>query len=241
MHLRLLLLAALITASATPALAVDAPAPKPLRTLVYAIDYGGVDVRREQSAGFGAAVGHGITERNRDIDEHGKLTVVVIAATQDGGLVADISYAGSSTVQDTVRVAIFSDGRLSYDPKTPLCLEAATLVPYLARGFAADHTIEAGQSWKAAEAPPATGTTTYTVKSVDGTHAEIDILATVAMTGPSGFSEQETGKTSYAVNVQAPLTLDLEIINQREISISETDNTRAHFAAKLVSDTFPGH
>jgi hypothetical protein len=236
--LRPLLVLAAVFATASQALALDAPA-KPLRTLVYTVDYVGVSVRREQTAGFGASVGHGITERNRDIDEHGKLTVAIIAASQDGGLVADVSYAGSSTVQDTVRVAIFSDGRLSYDPKTPLCVEAATLVPYLARGFAADHAIEAGQSWKTPEAPPATGATTYTVTTVDDPHADISIVANVAVTGPSGFTEQSTGKTTYNVRVQCPLSLDLELITHREISISESDNTRVNFAAKLASDTFP--
>ncbi len=239
--LKFLCVSALIFATAGQALAAD-PAPKALRTLVYSVDYVGVSVRREQSAGFDATMGgHGITERNRDIDEHGKLTVAVIAASQDGGLVADVSYAGSSTMQDTVRVAIFSDGRLSYDPRTPLSIEAATLVPYLARGFAADHAIEAGQSWKTPEAPPATGTTTYTVASVNDPLADIGIVANVTLTGPSGFTEQSTGKSMYNVRVQCPQSLDLELITHREVSMNESDNTRVHYDAKLVSDTFPGH
>jgi hypothetical protein len=240
--------AAACALTALPA-AADAPAT-PLRTIVYTVDYAYTLTRREQTSGFGGSptgestsvgIGHGVVENSIPNDEHGTLTVAIIVATSDGSLVADVSYAGTTEVQNTVRVAIFSDGRLSYNPKTPLSYEARRILPLLARGFVNDHTLALGTKWSDELRPPAKGGTTYSVERIDGPRADIGIVTYVTMTGPGGFTEQTTGTTTYAVNVQAPLTLDLEVVTHREESINETDNTRGHFEAKLVSDNFPGH
>jgi hypothetical protein len=251
MLFRFLASAASIAACAIAALpaAADAP-PAPLRTIVYTVDYAYTLTRREQTSGFGGSPtgaatsvtqGHGVVENSIPNDEHGTLTVAVIAATRDGGLVVDVSYAGTTEVQNPVRVAIFSDGHLSYNPKTPLSYEARRVLPFLARGFVDDHTLALGTKWSDELAPPAKGGTTYSVEKIDGPRADIGIVTYVTVSGPGGFTEQTTGTTTYAVNVQAPLTLDLEVVTRREESINETDNTRGHFEAKLVSDTFPGH
>jgi len=234
--------------TALPA-AADTPLP-PLRTIVYTVDYAYTLTRREQTSGFGGSPsglstsvtqGHGVVENSIPNVEHGTLTVAIVAATSDGSLVADVSYNGSTEIQNAVRVAILSDGRLSYNPKTPLSYEARRILPFLARGFVDNHTLALGTKWSDELAPPAKGGTTYSVERIDGPRADIAIVTSVTTSGPGGFTEQTTGTTTYAVNVQAPLTLDLEVVLRREESINETDNTRGHFEAKLVSDNFPGH
>lgn len=233
----------------SPARAADAL--KPLRSIVYDVAYSTSVARREQTSGFSNSAisgstssvssGHGEVERHLSSDEHGTLSVAIVAASKDGGLVADVAFVGRSTAQSAVRVAIFADGKLAYNPNTPLCPEALGLLPFLARGLVAERQLSAGESWSIAFAPPASGATTYTVSGVDGERAVIAIDANMTVRGSSGFIQHTEGKTNYATDLLSPITLELSSRTHRDISPEETDTTDTHLLATLVSDSFQRH
>jgi hypothetical protein len=223
---------------------------KPLRTLVYDVTYSLTVTRREQTSGFGGdpsgmvtstTIGHGEVVNSISSDDRGKLTVTIVAATQDGGLVADVAFAGKSVEQKPIRVAILSDGRLSYHPGDPLCPEALRLLPFLARGLLTDREIDAGASWSVPATPPATGAAHYRIEHVDGSRAVIGIESTLSLRGPRGFDERTEGTTTYATDLLSPLTLDLNSTARHELPPNQSDTTTMHVAATQVSDSFAHH
>ena len=251
----LLALAATIAfAAPLAASAADAPAPaNVLRTLVYDVTYTAHTTHEVKSSGFnsgyggggggfvesnsGVAAGSGATSQFMNGDDHGKLTINVVAAPADGGLVVDTAFAGSTNVQPTTRVAIFKDGRMSVDPAHPLAPETARLLPLIARGFIADRDVSAGSTWSVPAPAPAKGSTTYKVQSSDGHLARIAMEGVVTVPGPTGFDESSQGVTTYATDVVSPVSYDVTARIRRQLGIDQLMTTNAHLTATLVSDT----
>lgn len=236
--------AALVFASTAFARAADAP--KPLRTLVYAIQFSAQTRNAEQTSGFtgsdsgpsGTAVGHGLVERNSTASDDGTLTVNVIGASQDAGLVVDAAFAGKISSQPPVRVAIFADGRLSFDPQKPLAAPAARLLPLLARGFVAGRDVSAGSTWKTELAAPANGSFTYRVSQLNGEVATIVMDGDIRVAGPRGYDETDHGTTTYATDRLCPVSFDLTARSRHQASADQYVTENAHLTATLVSDTF---
>lgn len=242
---RSLLIVVALLAGSAPASAADTS--QPLRTLVYAISYATKMRNEEHTSGFtgkaggpaATSVGSAAIERVADVNDDGMLTIGVIAATRDGGLVVDASFAGKATSQPTVRVAIFSDGRLSYDPRTPLSVEAAHVLPLLARGIVAGRDVSPGSTWTSGvPAASGKGSTTYHVTHVEGDRAEFSFDSEMMQPGPQGFSEQDHGTVTYATDRLCPLVFDLDAHSHHQPTADQYVTANAHMTAKLVSDTF---
>jgi hypothetical protein len=253
--MRSLLAFSVAAAFAAPlaASAADAPAPAPaksLRHLVYDVSYSAHTTHEVKSSGFnggyggataegsGVAAGGGTASQYMNGDDRGKLTIDIVAATQDGGLVVDTSFSGSTNVQPVTRVAIYSDGRLSADPAHPLSPEAARLLPLIARGFIANRDVSPGSSWSIPAPAPAKGSTTYRVQSSDGARALIAIEGAWSMPGPTGFDESDNGVTTYATDLVSPVSYDLTARIHRQLAIDQSMTTNAHVTATLVTDSF---
>jgi len=246
MRSRWLALAFALTLAATAAArAADAPAPaEPLRTLTYDVTYTlqtSQDTRvsgltggqpHDQEAGR-AAVQRGFVSNDR-----GTLRIDVVAAPADGTLVVDASYDGREAKQPPMRVAIFPDGALSYDPKRLLTAQARQALPLLARGMLADHDVSPGSSWSTPFAKPAQGTTTYRVSHRDDTRAKIQISADVFVSGPNGYDEHDDGTMTYATDVLCPVEFDVRQRLRRQITPDKLESSDSRVTATLVSDTF---
>ncbi len=251
--MRSLLAFAVAAAVAAPlaANAADAPAPtRVLRQLVYDVSYSAHTTQQVKSSGFNGgyggtaqpgegatASGTGTASQYMNGDDSGKLTIEVVAATQDGGLVVDAAFAGKGNVQPKTRVAVFADGRLSYDPAHPLAPVTTRMLPLIARGFVAERDVSAGSSWSIPAAAPAKGSTTYKVQSSDGHLARIAIEGVWSVPGPTGFDESDQGVTTYATDVVSPVSYDLTARIHRQLSIDTSMTTSAHLTATLVSDS----
>ncbi len=211
--MRSLLALAVVAALALPLAASAADAPKPLRELVYDVTYTAHTTHETKSSGFNGAYGggpggdasapsgEGSEAHFMDGSDHGTLTLDVIAATADGGLVVDASFTGGTRVQPVTRVAVFSDGRLSADPAHPLCPEAIRVLPLIARGFVAGRDVSPGASWTTESSVPVRGSLTYRVTRLDGEQATIGIEGTFA--GAAG-QESDRGTTVYATDLVSP-------------------------------------
>ena len=228
----------------------EAPA-KIMRSLVYQVTYSAHSSHERKTSGLDSGYGgaestaHGGVSGGSatagvglDGADTGLLTIDVIAATADGGLVVDASYSGRLSSQPKLRVALFADGRLSADPKVTLGTAALHILPLLARGFVANRDVSPGSSWTIAAPPPARGSTTYRVSSLDGEQATIALDGSLSVPGVTGFEETDRGTTKYATNLLSPVSYDINARIRRQLAIDESVTTEAHLTATLVSDTF---
>jgi hypothetical protein len=223
-----------------------ADAPKPIRVLVYNVAYSASTLRREHTSGFvnggmGSTSGSGVVDRRFGSDGGGVLTVAVIAATSDGGLIVDASFVGKSVTQPVVRVAILKDGSLSYDPKTQVPGQVLRLLPFLSRGLIAERDVNTGSTWSVQAFAPAAGATTYRVTAFDGTRATLEFDESITVKGASGFTESAQGTTVYATDLLSPISIDLHTVIRHDVSIDLADTTDSRLSATIVSDTFAKH
>ena len=247
MHARSLVLGfALVLTTAVAARADDVP--KPLRTLTYDVAYS-VQTTQEtlvsnlmggnaDSRPHTPDVGKGSVSRGFGSNDRGTLTVDVIAATGDGGLVVDASYEGREARQPALRVAIMSDGRLLFDPKRSLSAQARRLLPLLSRAMIDNRDVSPGSTWSTPFALPAKGATTYHVVHRDETRATIAITVDAVVAGPSGYDEHADGTTTYATDVLCPTAYDIRIRVRQQLTPEKLESSDAHVSATLVRDTF---
>jgi hypothetical protein len=242
--MRSLLALAVAAALAAPlaASAADAPA-KPMRTLVYAVQLSTTTKNEEQTSGFtggggGSSMGHGAVARTSEASDDGSLTIDVVGATPDLGLVVDAAFTGKNSRQSAIRVAIFPDGHLSFDPAKQLSVEAARILPLLARGLLNGRDVAPGTTWKTDAPEPAKGATTYRIIDVHGMQATIGIESDIKVPGPRGFDEQDQGKTTYATDRVCPVIVDLQARSRHSPSAEQYVTTSMHLTASLVSDSF---
>lgn len=250
--MRCLLALGIVAAFAVPAAATAADQPiKPLRSLVYQVQSSAHSVHEKKTSGFngsygggsgpggaGVSSGNGTADVALDGNDSGTLTIDVIAATPDGGLVVDSAYAGKMSSQPKIRVALYPDGRLSADPSKPLGPEALHILPLLARGFVANRDVSPGSSWTMSAPPPAKGSTTYRVSGLDGDRATIALEGSMSLPGANGFDESDRGTTTYATNLISPLSYDVTARIHRQIGVDESITTDTHMKVTLVSDSF---
>ena len=237
---------ALAIVSVAPATASDgtAAALKPLRTLVYSVDLTARNSNEEKTSGFlpgdlGAIMaGSATVKRLANVSDSGTLTISVVAATADGGLAVDASFAGKASSQAPIRVAILSDGRLLYDPKTELAPETFRILPLLSRGFVAGRDVSPGSSWTVGAPAPVRGSTTYTVISLQEDQATLSIESDLKLLGPQGYEEHDNGTAKYATDRLCPIMYDIMARLRHQPSSEQYVTTNAHLTATLVSDTF---
>jgi hypothetical protein len=224
--------------------AARAADPPPLRTLTYDVAYSLLTTQDVKTSGLTGGDPHGFEAGSASISrgatqsDRGTLKVDVIAAPADRTLVVDASYAGRDAKQPPIRVAIFPDGALSYDPKYVLSAQARQVLPLLARGLLAEHELSPGASWTAPVARPAQGTLTYRVAQVDAARATLAISGDAVIRGPNGFEEHDDVTTTYLTDVLCPLSVDGRQRMRRQTSPERTEVADSHVVATLVSDSF---
>lgn len=243
---RSLLALVLVTTLIAPAAARAADPHKPLRELVYDVTFSAHTTHETKSSGFNSAYGggengvssvpsgEGTESQFMNGSDHGTLTIDVVAATTDGGLVVDVAFSGS-IAQPVTRVAVLSDGRLSADPAHPLCPEALRVLPLIARGFVANRDVSAGSNWSVESPAPARGSTSYHVMKLDGQQATIGIVGTFAN---AAGQEDDRATTLYATDLVSPISVDWTSTVRRQLNLDTSQTTIAHVTANLVSDSF---
>ena len=245
--LRSLVVVAALAAAALPsALGAQSPRPapaRPLRTLVYAVQYSATTTNEEQNSGLGAGGGAALygsatTKRTSNVSDSGTLTANVVAASSDGGLVIETSFAGQASAQAAVPVAVYPDGRLGFAAGTPLSPEAARVLPLLARGIVANRDVSPGSSWTVPFAAPVKGAYVYRVTALDGDVATFAIDLDMTVPGAQGFDEHGKATAQYDTKNLCPTRLDYTGVARHQPSMGQYVSTNAHLTATLVSDSF---
>ncbi|MEA2689918.1 MAG: hypothetical protein QOD51_2525, partial [Candidatus Eremiobacteraeota bacterium] len=230
-------------AAAAPSVSSAQSAPavvKPLRTLVYSVQFTAKTTNEEHGSGLSSengaqAAGSATTRRTSNVDDSGTLTASVVAAPSDGGLVIDTSFTGKSANQPAIRVAVYPDGRLTYAPGADLSPEAARLLPLLARGIVADRDVSPGSSWTIAAPAPLHGAYTYHVSAVDGDTATFGIDVDMSAPGPKGFDEHGKATAKYDTKRLCPTQFDYTGTARHQPAMDQYVTTTARLTATLVS------
>ena len=181
----------------------------PLRVLVYRFGYTG--------AGFNTsaeAVEHGIVNEMTDAGTDGrtgKITVSVQSATQDGGLVVDVSEEIDRAYrrQQTIRCAVY--GRtidVICDQSLTPSAEETVLLSYLGRFFYDPSKLDENQHWQAV---PSLRTVTKITNdfSITQTNGDLITMAVAKQIRNGGYKSTSSGTLVYDSALQIPRSVHL--------------------------------
>ena len=222
------------------AAATSAAPVKVLRRMQFAIEFGESSATETKVSGLeggGSTSGHS-TDSNGDVNARGTITVEVVAASSDGGLVVDVSENAASRDATPVRVGILDDN-VMYDPKRNVTEEERTLLRYLARGFVKPTELAKGTTWQSTSpAKGVTDETTYSVTAVDpdAKTVALDFKGSTNVVGVNGFTANTQGSMTYDTGVSVPLkfTLWRKTYVQNPGRLTTID---MKFSGSLVSDS----
>jgi hypothetical protein len=200
------------------ALAADAPLAV-LRHMTFDVSYNVRSRVDTKESGFNGPLSGTSTGNGPNSESRGTISVDVVAATADGGLVVDVS---ENTVRNSapIRVGI-TDKALFYDRNAVVTEEERMLLHYLARDFVKEGTLAVDTSWvEETKDTGGSGRTTYRVTAVDQSAKTIsvDIAGTSSATGVGAFDAKTSGTMTYDMGTLVPLSLSLETRTTMETS-----------------------
>jgi hypothetical protein len=233
--------------------------PRPLRTLTYAVDVKVVntmDTPGGTVAGGGArpalvvkgrvigqsrgVTGSGDQRSGASLATKGSITVDVLRATDDAGLVVDVAEDAIDRVRPKVRVAIASDGALFYDPTNApqLSEEEIAVIHWLGRGFYGDHPTTIGTSWIVDQSANGhTDIERYQVMASAASHVTLGYALEQRMTLGNGYNGTREGSLVYDIAMVVPVKATFESVARRQLGESY-DTLRTSVQLTLTADTF---
>jgi hypothetical protein len=255
---RALASAAAVLLGAAPLFAGAADSARPLRTLTFAVDLATVNTYDTPGAtltsGPAPAVvvkgrvigrpsvinGSGDQRSARSLALKGTITVEVVNATDDAGLVADVSESAGERVRPKVRVGITADGALLYDPArvADLSEEEMAVVHWLARGFYGDHPRDVGTAWTVDQsANGRTDVEHYRVVARDAQRVTLEYVLREQLERVGGYAGSREGSLVYDTALSVPVKASFDSIARRQIGDSYSTQ-RTSIRLTLTADTF---
>jgi hypothetical protein len=251
-----LLVIAALAAAPAPARAGDLL--KPVRTLVYEVALTVGIVHRTPRAAPSTLVTRGIGRASRaqgivqgasggptenvsraGVETRGTIAVDVIAATGDGGLVADISETAPGRTHAKVRLAVSHDGSVVADPKfvNDVTEEEVSLARWLARGFYSDHPREAGTLWTVDQSGNGVvAAEHYRVLSAANQRVTL-AYALEQSDSAASFALTRQGSLVYDTGFIVPISATYEAQARRQL-FEAVDETHTSVVLKLTADSF---
>lgn len=241
-----------------PLLASAAEAPRPLRTLTYAVDLsvsesldtpgGNIATQRVMVAVKGRPSGGAQRIQSGSAESHaggrlsaqGLITVDVLEATDDAGLVVEIAENAPKRERPRVKIAVASDGTLFYDPSNyeKLSEEELAVVRWLGRNFYGDHPKEIGTAWTIDQSTNGhTDVERYRVLARDEQRVTLD-YALEERTGAVGaFSGTRAGSLVYDTAMIVPVEATFQSVARRQLGQSY-NTVRTSVKLTLTADSF---
>ncbi len=242
-----------------PAPARAADLVEPLRTLIYDVALTIGVVRRTPRSAPGGSAGIGsrrasntsaVIPRGRGagaedtsaaaVEARGTIAVDVVAATGDGGLVADVSESAPGRTRDKVRLAVSNDGTIFYDPKRAddVTEEELSLARWLARGFYADHPRQPGAAWSVDQSGNGLVTAEhYRVLSAADQRVTLTYALEQRSDGAASFASTRAGSLVYDTGFVVPVKATYEGQTRRQL-FEAFDETRTSVVLTLTADSF---
>jgi hypothetical protein len=171
-------------------------------------------------------------------NEEGRIVADVVAATQDGGLVVDVSEDARTRSRHVVRVGIHPNGRLDFPPDADMNEEEGFLLRFLAREIAPAH-LETGSIWNidenGADYDWRTNFRVIEVKSPDEVRIAFESSLSARKVG--GTAVVSTGTVDYDPPMDVPLRMRIDTRTRRQTP-SATTTTDLSVTLDLADDSF---
>jgi hypothetical protein len=207
-----------------------AQADAPIRTLVYQYSY---DARG--FGGNGAAVGIINDRGNGTASRTGEITVAVAAATQDGGLVVDVTQTIDRTPRplETIRCALYGiTTDVVCDQNVPPTREETVLLSYLGRQFYDASRLDPQAEWHTS---PKVNFGTVSIQNTFQATKTDGSIVTIAVNREErngDFRATTTGTVLYDTATEVPTSVRVAIAGTRTRSQGD-----ANVSLTLVSDS----
>ncbi len=217
--------------------AADAPL-KVLRHLKYDVVYGYHSTSDTKVSGFGGDVSGTSSGAGPSDQRTGTITADIVAATADGGLVADV-FEEAPKRTPTVRFGV-TDEKMFFDQSAAIDEEEPEFVHYLARDLVKPTDLQVGTTWTdKIEADKVSGLMTYRVSTLDADAKTvvIDISGNSNSNGMSTVSSTMNGSMTYDIASSVPRRLS--VTTRSLIHAGQTVTTKStQLTATLVEDSF---
>lgn len=243
-----------------PLLASAAEAPRPLRSLTYAVDLhiiesldtpgGAIAPQRVAVAVKGRAassprpqIGSAEAHTQGGMSAQGSITIDVLEATDDAGLVVEVAEDAPKRERPKVKVGIAADGTLFYDPANydKLTEEELAVVRWLGRNFYGDHPKEVGTAWTVDQSTNGrTDIERYRVLARDDARVTLDYALEERSASVGAYAGTRAGSIVYDTVMILPVKVSFESVSRRQIGQSY-DTLRTSIRMTLTADTFAKH
>ncbi|HYZ16028.1 MAG TPA: hypothetical protein VE591_06485 [Candidatus Acidoferrum sp.] len=225
------------------AISTAPPVLTPIRTLQYSLAMIVGPARESRTnGGLGSATSPdpwtGRSVGASGYEAKGSVFVDVLATTQDGGLLVDVSETATGRAFPKARISVSSDGRLSYDAKEQpnVSDEELSLLRWLARGFySADRATDPGTSWNVdANNGGVRSSERYRVISNSGGKVNLDYkFESMA----NGYTVTRLGNVLYDTRLTVPVQVNYRG-EMRTDRLGAADTTSSSVALSLTADSF---
>jgi hypothetical protein len=230
----------------------------PLRTLSFDVDVHVLALRETPGEGIhgtrpampvkgrmvngrpGGATGSGDRTQGAAVTAKGSIGVDVVAATDDAGLVLDVSETATERTRPKVRIVLGPDGAVFYDPKNAenLTEEEITLVRWLARGFYGDHPTEPGTTWTVDQSANGhVDVERYRVVARDAHQITLDYALEEKVGGTAGYAGSRGGSLVYDTAMIVPVKATFQTEARRQVGVAY-ETTRTSVTLTLTADSF---
>jgi hypothetical protein len=241
-----------------PLHASAAETARPLRTLTYAVDLsvtesldtpaGNLPTQRAAVAVKGRSsensqrIPSGTAESHAGgrMSAQGLITVDVLEATEDAGLVVEVAENAPKRERPRVKIAVAADGALFYDPNAydHLSEEELAVVRWLGRNFYGDHPREIGTAWTVDQSANGhTDVERYRVLARDDQRVTLDYALEERTTLAGGYSGTRAGSLVYDTAMIVPVRVTFESVARRQLG-EAYDTVRTSVKLTLTADTF---
>jgi hypothetical protein len=188
----------------------------------------------------GGATGNGERTEAAAVTTKGSIGVDVLAATDDAGLVVDVSETATERTRPKVRIVLAPDGAVFYDPKNAsnLTEEEITVVRWLARGFLGDRPTELGTSWTVDQSANGhVDIERYRVVARDANQVTLEYALEEKVGGATGYAGTRGGSLVYDTAMIVPLRATFQTEARRQVGAAY-ETTRTSITLTLTSDSF---
>jgi hypothetical protein len=221
--------------------ATQAPIVAPIRTLQYTLSMIVGPTREGRNGAIGSAIG-GDPAGGRSVgtgyEAKGTISVDVLATTQDGGLLVDVSENASGRTFPKTRVSVFNDGRLTYDARQQpnVSDEELSLLRWLARGFySADRATDPGTSWNV-DANNSGVKSSEHYRVISNTDGKVNLDYKFESMA-NGYTVTRLGNVLYDTRLTVPVQVNYRG-EMRTDRLGTADSTTSSVALNLTADSF---
>jgi hypothetical protein len=245
-----------VIAVLAPLRAGAADAPRPLRTLSFDCTVSIADRRETPGDSRSSHVvmlgrtstgivettptGSGETNSSTTAEAKGSISVAVLSATDDAGLVVEVAENADQRTRPKVKIALGPDGTLFYDPANAANLteEEVAVVRWLARGFYGDRPREPGTSWTVDQSANGhVDVEHYRVLSRDRDRVTLNYALEEKAAGASGYDATREGSLVYDTALVVPVKVTFQSSSRRQLGATMS-TTRSTITLTLTADSF---